>query len=78
MYTLKDNEKTTPAMFYTHDALFHGDVITAEMARVNIGLRSESAPKYIHMLSAQMISLNGNGRIMPFNEVFIPTAEIIA
>lgn len=78
MYTLKENEKTTPAMFYTPDVLFHGEVVTAEMVRINIWLRSDSAPKYIHLLNAQMVSLNGNGQSMRYNEVFIPVAEIVA
>lgn len=78
MYELKSNEKITPAMFYTANALFHGEVVTTTVVRVNIWLRSDSAPKYIHMLNAQMLSLSGNGQTMKLNEVFLPTATVIA
>lgn len=78
MYELKDNEKITPAMFYTSDALIHGKVVTTKIVRVNIWLRSDSAPKYVHLLDAQMIDLTGKGKSMRFNELFIPVAEIVA
>ena len=78
MHTLKDNEKKTPAMFYTADALYHGEVVTAQMVRVNIWLRTDNAPKYVHLLNAQMISLASGGHSVKLNEVFVSTDKIIA
>jgi hypothetical protein len=78
MYSLKNNEILTPAMFYTADSLYHGQVVTTEIVRVNIWLRSDSAPKYVHLLNAQQISLTGVGQSLKFNEVFVPTSKIIA
>ena len=78
MYTLKENEKKTPAIFYTADALFHGEVITTKVVRVNIWLRSDSAPKYAQILNTQMISLTGNGHSAKFDELFLPVNRIIA
>jgi len=78
MYELKENEKTTPAIFYTSDSLFHGEVITTNIVRVNIWLRSDSAPKYVHLLNAQQMSLTGGGQSVKYNEVFVATKQIIA
>lgn len=78
MYTLKDNEKLTPVMFYTEDALIHGKVVTTKIVRINIWLRSDSAPKYAHILDAQVISLTGNGKSMKFDEIFVPVEQTIA
>lgn len=78
MYELKDNEVATPAMFYTANALFHGEVITTKVVRVNIWLRSDSAPNFIHLLNAEMISLTGSGQTMKLNEAFLPTDSVIA
>jgi len=78
MYTVKENEKTTPAMFYTRDALFHGEVVTTKIIRVNIWLRSDSAPKYAQLLNAQMISLSGNGYTGKFDEIFVPIDQVVA
>ncbi len=78
MYTLKENEKTTPAMFYTSDALFHGEVVTTKIIRVNIWLRSDNAPKYAQLLNTQMISLTGNGYSAKFDELFIPIDQVVA
>lgn len=78
MYELNSNEKLTPAMFYTAEALFHGEVVTTDLTRVNIWLRSDSAPKYIHLLNAQMISLTGSRQTLKLDEAFLPTDEVIA
>jgi hypothetical protein len=78
MYELKDNEKLTPVIFYTEDSLVHGKVVTTNIVRINIWLRSDSAPKYAHILDAQVISLTGNGKSMKLDEIFLPVEQIIA
>ena len=77
MYILKNNEKATPVMVYTESTLIHGQVVTTEFLRVNIWLRTEGAPKYIHMLNAQMIYPGAAVKTVKFDEIFIPTGEII-
>lgn len=78
MYELKDNESLAQAMFYTADALIHGEAVITGAIRVNIWFRTDSVPKYVHILNAQMISLTGNGHTMKFSEIFIPIDLIIA
>jgi hypothetical protein len=76
MYELKDNEKITPVMIYTDDALYHGKLITREMVRVNIFLRTEGAPTYLHLHEAQIISPGSTIRAKKLDEVFIPLKAI--
>lgn len=78
MYELKEHEKVTPAMFYTGDALYHGNVVTTKIVRVNIWLQSDSAPKYIHLLDAQQIPFGSNMPSLKYDEIFFPAAQVIA
>ena len=76
MYELKDTEKITPVMIYTDDALYHGKLITKKIVRVNIFLRTEGAPTYIHLHEAQVISPGSTTRTKKFNEIFVPLKAI--
>lgn len=76
MYELKDNEKITPVMIYTDDALYHGKLITRKMVRVNIFLRTEGAPTYIHLHEAQVISPGSTTRTKKLDEIFVPLKAI--
>lgn len=80
MYTLKNNEKQTPVVIYTSNALIHGEVVTTEIVRVNIWLRTDNAPNYAHLLNAQIISLAGTTGVktLKFDDIYVPTNEIIA
>ena len=77
MYELKDDEKITPVMLYTEDALYHGRLITRKMVRVNIFLRTEGAPTYLHLREAQIINPGNTIRTKKFDEIFVPTKSII-
>ena len=78
MYVLKPNEKTTPVMVYTRDALIHGKVVTKEAVRVNIWLRTEGAPNYLHLLEAQMIHFGGSAaKSFKYVEMFFPKEQVI-
>ena len=77
MYELNHDEKSTPVMVYTTDALFHGAVVTKNVARVNTWLRTEGAPTFLHMLKTRMIRPDNPERVIQFDEQFIPTASII-
>ncbi len=76
MYELKDNEKITPVMIYTDDALYHGKLITRKIVRVNIFLRTEGAPTYMRLHEAQVISPGSTTRTKKFDEVFVPLKAI--
>ena len=47
-------------MLYTQDTLVRGDVVTTpNVHRVNIWLRTDGAPKYMHILKPQVIVFGG-------------------
>ena len=80
MYILRPDEKTTSVMLYTQDTLVRGDVVTTpNVHRVNIWLRTDGAPKYMHILKPQVIVFGG-GTVKPlsYSELYFPTSQIIA
>ena len=77
MYELKPDEKLTAVMAYTENALFHGQIVTREIVRVNILLRTEGAPGYLHLLNAQLIRPGSTPKTIKFDEFFVPTKEVI-
>lgn len=80
MYILRPDEKTTPVMVYTPQSVVRGDVVTKQsVLRVNIWLRTEGAPKYMHILKPQILVFGGGPpKALPYSEVYFPTPEIIA
>jgi hypothetical protein len=80
MYVLRPDEKTTPVMLYTHDAVVRGDVVSKQnVPRMNIWLRTDGAPKYMHVLKPQVIVFGGTPvRPLTFSEIFFPTSRLIA
>lgn len=79
MYILRPDEKTTPVMLYTQDALVRGEAVTKQsVLRVNIWLRTEGAPKYIHLLKPQVIVFGGSPvRPLSYSELYFPTFRVI-
>ncbi len=79
MHTLARDEKAVTVMFYTQYGLIHADVVAKENVRVNIWLRTDSAPKYFHLLRPNSILL-GAGQVRSLNqpEMYLPTAMILA
>jgi hypothetical protein len=78
MYTLAPDEKTTPIMIYTQNSILRGEVVTKEGVRVSTWLRTQGAPRYVHLLKASTMQFNGTPKSMSFPEVFIPIELIIA
>ncbi|HSQ40264.1 MAG TPA: hypothetical protein VLM78_08885, partial [Anaerolineales bacterium] len=80
MYVLRPDEKTTPVMFYTHDTVVRGDVVSKQnVLRVNIWLRTDGAPKYMHVLKPQVLVFGGAPvKPLSFSEIYFPTAQLIA
>lgn len=80
MYTLKPDEKTTPVMLYSQQSVVRGELVTKQsVLRVNIWLRTEGAPKYIHILKPQILVFGGGPtKALSYSEIFFPTSEAIA
>lgn len=80
MYILRPDERTTPVMLYTRESVVRGEVVTKESVhRINIWLRTDGAPKYMHLLKAQMLVFGGSPvKPLPYSELYFPTSELIA
>ena len=79
MYTPTSDEKTTPVMLYTQDTLVRGEVVTTKnVLRVNIWLRTDGAPKYLHVLKPQVLVFGG-GPVKPlsYSEIYFPAAQLV-
>lgn len=61
MYILRPDEMTSPVMLYTLQSVVRGEaVVKQSVPRVNIWLRTDGAPKYIHVLKAQVLAFGGS------------------
>lgn len=81
MYILKPDEKTTPVMLYTQDSLVSGEVVTKHnVLRVNIWLRSDGAPKYIHILKPRIVVFGRESApiTLTYAEIYFPVSQLIA
>ena len=80
MYVLKPDEKTAPVRLYAKNSVIRGEVVVKQIiTRLNIWLRTEGAPKYIHILKAQVLVFGGSPpKALSYSEIFFPTSEIIA
>lgn len=80
MYILRPDERTTPVMLYTRESVVRGEVVTKESVhRVNIWLRTDGAPNYMHLLKPQVLIFGGNPvKPLHFSEIFFPTSQLIA
>ena len=74
------DEKLTPVMFYTDHLVARGMAVTKEAIRVNIWLRTQSAPEFIHLKNCQVISFTGPGPVQPitFSDYFLPAGQVLA
>lgn len=80
MYILRPDERTTPVMLYTQESVVRGEVVTKESVhRINIWLRTDGAPKYMHLLKPQVLVFGGNP-VKPhsYSEIYFPTSQLIA
>ncbi len=80
MYTLKPDERTTPVMLYTQESVVRGEAVVKEgVHRVNIWLRMDGAPKYMHVLKPQVLIFGGSPvKALSYSEIYYPTAQLIA
>jgi hypothetical protein len=80
MYILRPDERTTPVMLYTQETVVRGEVVTkASVLRVNIWLRTDGAPKYMHLLKPQVLVFGGSPvKPLSYSEIYFPTSQLIA
>ena len=80
MYILRPDEKTISVMLYTQHGVTRGDAVVKQaLPRVNIWLRTDGAPRYIHVLKPQVILFGGSpAKALSYAEIFVPTSEVIA
>jgi hypothetical protein len=80
MYILRPDERTTPVMLYTRDSLVRGEVVTKQsIVRVNIWLRTDGVPKFMHLLKPQILVFGGSPvKTLSYPEIFFPTTDLIA
>lgn len=80
MYILRPDEKTSLVMLYSMDSVVRGEaVVRQNVARVNIWLRTDGAPRYIHILKAQVLVFGGSPvKSLSYSELYFPTSDVIA
>lgn len=80
MYILRPDERTTPVMLYTKEAFVRGEVVTKESVhRINIWLRTDGVPKYMHLLKPQVLVFGGGPvKALTYSELYFPTGDLIA
>lgn len=80
MYILRPDEKTTPVMVYTPQSVVRGELATKQsVLRVNIWLRTDGAPRYLHILKPQILVFGGGpAKALSYSEVYFPVTEAIA
>jgi hypothetical protein len=80
MYILRPDERTTPVMLYTKESVVRGEVVTKESVhRINIWLRTDGVPKYMHMLRPQVLVFGGGPvKALTYSELYFPTGNLIA
>lgn len=80
MYVLRPDEKTAPVMLYAKNSVIRGDaVVKQNTPRVNIWLRTDGAPRYMHILKPQVLVFGGSPpKALSYSEIYFPTSEAIA
>lgn len=78
MYTLAPEEKATLVMVYTQNYMVRGEVVTRQNMRVSTWLRTQSVPRYIHLLNANVLMIGGGApKNQSYKEFFIPLELVI-
>ena len=80
MYILRPDEKATPVILYTLHSVVRGEaVVKVNTPRVNIWLRTDGVPRYIHILKAQVLVFGGGpAKATSYEQIYVPTPEVIA
>lgn len=80
MYILRPDEKTSLIMLYTVYSVVRGEaVVKQNVSRVNIWLRTDGVPRYIHVLKPQVLVFGGSPvKALSYSELYFPTSQVIA
>ena len=80
MYILRPDEKTSLVMLYAMHNVVRGEaVVKQNVPRVNIWLRTDGAPRYIHVLKPQVLVFGGSPvKALSYPEIYFPTSQVIA
>lgn len=80
MYILRPDERTTPVMLYSQESVVRGEVVVKDSVhRVNIWLRTDGVPRYLHLLKPQVLIFGGSPvKALTYSEVYYPTSQVIA
>jgi hypothetical protein len=80
MYILRPDEITSTVMLYTLHSVVRGEaVVKQNVPRVNIWLRTDGAPRYIHILKSQVLVFGGSPvKSLSYSELYFPTSQVIA
>jgi hypothetical protein len=66
-------------LYATHGVVRGEAVIKQNVLRVNSWLRTDGAPRYIHLLKAQALVFGGSPvKALSYSELYFPTSEVIA
>ncbi len=67
-------------MIYTQHSVVRGEVVTKQnVLRVNIWLRTDGAPRYLHVLKPQVLVFGGSpAKSLSYSEIYFPTSDVIA
>ncbi len=65
-------------MVYSQNKLIHGDLVTKSEVRINVWLRMQALPDYVHLLKTDVLFLRGaSPKSLKYNEYFFPIERII-
>src|SRR5215210_5827810 len=80
MYILRPDEKTSLVMLYAMHNVVRGEaVVKQNVPRVNIWLRTDGVPRYIHILKPQVLVFGGSPvKALSYSELYFPTSQVIA
>ena len=80
MYILRPDERTSLVMLYAQHNVVRGEaVVRQNVPRVNIWLRTDGAPRYIHILKPQVLVFGGGpAKTLSYSELYFPTSHVIA
>ena len=80
MYILRPDEKSAPVMLYAMNSVIRGEaVVKQNTPRINIWLRTDGAPRYMHILKPQVLVFGGSPpKALSYSEIYFPTSETIA
>jgi len=77
MKPLAPDEKSALVMIYTHDMLIRGEIVIKENLRVNIWLRTQGVPNFIHLIAPQVVLFGGTPpKSFSYSDMFVPAGQV--